>query len=72
MTQLQTGRPNNIAGFLVFFSTGLGNSASQRQQTRLSSGFHWPHFGQSIGVPPTSRGRGDYQGILTHVSELYN
>ena len=72
MTQLHTGRPKNTVGFLGFFSTGLGNSASQRQQTRLSSGFHWPHFGQSIGVPPSSRGRGDYKGILTQIGALYN
>jgi hypothetical protein len=51
ITHAQTGNPNNTAGRRGFFSTGLGRSAWQRQQTRLSSGFHVPHFGQSILHP---------------------
>jgi hypothetical protein len=45
ITHVQTGIPSTRMGF--FSGLGLGISVWQRQQTRLSSGFHVPQFGQS-------------------------
>ena len=47
MAQAHVGRPITTLRWR-FFSTGFGISVWQRQQTRLSSGFHVPHLGQSI------------------------
>ena len=46
--QTQIGNPANVCRVFFFSGSGFGNSVWQRQQTSLSSGFHVPHFGQSI------------------------
>jgi hypothetical protein len=46
-SQIQIDKPSTRTGPRFFWTTGLGNSAWQRQHTFLSSGFQVPHFRQS-------------------------